>query len=298
MRVTLVVAMLAVGGCFHPEGANGQLSCSTAGSCPSGYDCLADHCWLSGSGPDLAVDTSTDMSTGDDLAVPPVSTTTHALDTETVPTGTLVSLTDVVIVAPTVAIRAIPSTLRCQYLAFVQDPAQPPPNGLGIFVAVPNCAPVDGGSCTCPTTTGTLLDQLATVGDRFTLVGLYNTFGTNPVSHQLSALTSATKTGSGVVVAPVPLTDVSGFAPTGSAFVTYENMLVSLQPAGGITISAPDGQGNFSGAGVVFTGLYRAAYASGGSFPMGSTTFTTVAGVVDPNNGGSIAPRLRSDFSP
>lgn len=288
----LVVA-IALSGCWNWDRFRAGASQDLAA-------CASDAC------ADLAIEASTDMGdTGADasvdLSMPPVVTTPHDLDTNMVAAGTLVSVSDVIVVAPTIQTRAVPASQRCQYIAFVQEPAQSAPNGLAIFASIPNCTLTDLGTCSCPATTGTVMDQLTTIGDRFTLVGTYATYGSNPVAHQLGALVSATKTGSGFMVSPVSITSVTGFQSMGASYVTYESMLVSLHPSGGITISTPDSFGSFSGAGVTFSGYYRATYSNGGTFPAGGTNFTTIIGVADPAdpyNVGSIVPRLRADFSP
>jgi hypothetical protein len=304
MRVALF-ALFSVAGCFAPQVQSGQLLCSTNGTCPAGFTCVADHCWANGYGPDLSVTTLEDMSGPDDsdgagvsadMSSPPLVTNTHALETDTIAINTLVSVANVIVIGPTFAV-ARPAMLKCNYTAYVEDPTQPAPNGLQIFGAVTNCQPnTDGGGCTCPALSNTAIDALDTLGDRFTLVGRYITFGTAPVTHELSPLSSATRTGSGTVTA-VTLTDIGGFAPGGTGFTAYENMLVSLQPTGGISIGAPDAQGSFSGSGIAFSGVYQAAYYNGGTFPVGGTNFVNIEGVANPTLS-NIMPRLRSDFAP
>jgi len=36
------------GACFKPDVVDGKLLCSTGGTCPDGFHCIADHCWRGG----------------------------------------------------------------------------------------------------------------------------------------------------------------------------------------------------------------------------------------------------------
>jgi hypothetical protein len=49
-RFAFAVAVCAAG-CFDPVVANGKLQCAPDGTCPDGFDCIAQHCWAHGTSP-------------------------------------------------------------------------------------------------------------------------------------------------------------------------------------------------------------------------------------------------------
>src|SRR5437868_5649921 len=74
LRLLSFVALL-VSGCFSPDYQNGKSECSPSGECPEGFACADDnHCYLSGTQPDLSVDDMTEP--GPDLTGADLSTCT------------------------------------------------------------------------------------------------------------------------------------------------------------------------------------------------------------------------------
>jgi hypothetical protein len=54
MRLGALLVLAVAAGCFSPHYRNGDLTCSSAGKCPSGLHCAADNtCWLNGQDPTL-----------------------------------------------------------------------------------------------------------------------------------------------------------------------------------------------------------------------------------------------------
>jgi hypothetical protein len=68
-----VLAALACAGCFSPTYSDGGLQCAPNGSCPRGFLCADNHCYLAGHAPDLSTSVASsdmgavDMSIGADL---------------------------------------------------------------------------------------------------------------------------------------------------------------------------------------------------------------------------------------
>jgi hypothetical protein len=309
MRQFYCIAAIFAVGCFHPDPEDGKLLCGSDSSCPSGYACAQDlRCYRHP--PDLAMSLEdmaiadlggsvSDLSSGDlsvaDLSVEVV--TANDINTGKVSPGRLVTVENLVLTGPMAITSINLAMLKCRYQGFLQDPSGVAPNGLQIFIALSNCAPYDGG-CTCPAVgmTGQPLDELTTIGDVFTLTGVYQPFGT---AHELASIAQATKTGSGRTVNPIAIQDPTPFAPTGTGYVGYESMLVEIQPTSPFAIGAIDGKGNFSGAGVAFSGFYSPVYGAGGTFPAVGSTWHAIAGIAYNDNGtNSVIPRVMSDFVP
>ncbi len=76
--VTILGAGLALAGCFSPDYQSGHLQCTTAGECPPGFHCAAQHCYRDGEEPDLAISETpdlggevADLTSNDDLTTSP-----------------------------------------------------------------------------------------------------------------------------------------------------------------------------------------------------------------------------------
>jgi hypothetical protein len=285
-RLALVVLLAA--GCFDPQVQSGRLLCSMENTCPSGFDCISGRCWTHGTGPDMTTPAF-------DMTMPPVLTTVHAIDSNMVPSGTRVQLTRVVVTATEGSVSNT-AMLSCLYTLFVEDPAAPAPNGIQLHAFVHNCMAGDGGQCTCPAKSGTPLDRLV-IGDRITVVGTFvSDSATTPPAHFIQPVDSIVIVNS-TTVTPFVITDAALFAPGGTGYATYENMLVAIQPAGGVTIAADDAAGNFSAAGVTFANFYVANWNGGAPFPAVGAHYSSIIGVVGPARN-AIFPRMHADFVP
>ncbi|HEX2573997.1 MAG TPA: hypothetical protein VH877_30895 [Polyangia bacterium] len=270
------------------------------------------------SGVDLAVAPADLTAPPGDMAKPPsdltgaIQTTINAIDTGAVPSegpsATTVYYVQDVILTGLGRVRGVSGT-RCDYEAFVQDPAGPAPSGINLYQAKTGVVQ-DGGTTFCPfpPNSGTFFDNLQ-LGDKVTIVGVLSgsSFalpdggGQGPVQHQIR-VTNLTKTGTGTVT-PVVITDGSIFVKYASGYVTYEDMLVTIQPATAGTLTNLDVArvGEFDFGGGHFEGRYRFFYGSSGdagTFPVNNSTFTSITGIAQPSFGGGISPRIRTDFVP
>ena len=149
------------------------------------------------------------------------------------------------------------------------------------------------------------------LGDRLTVVGRLSASSfpipdgggqLGQAQHQL-VVTAITKTGTGTIT-PQVITDGSIFGKYAQGFVTYESMLVTIQPPQPGTVSGTDSFGNFNFAGAAFASIYSFIYKSGldggitAPFPADGSTWTSMTGIAQPNFGGGISPRSQSDFVP
>lgn len=314
MNRWLVIALVGLGAVGCRPGGTGNLD--------SGVPDLAQSQDLTVPPADQAVPPS-DL-TGVDLTVAPpdqstppsdltgaTRTTINAIDNGTVPSegpsATTVYYVEDVIVTGVGRVRGASGT-RCDYEAYVQDPAFTTRAGINLYQAKTGITQ-DGGTTFCPfpPNSGTFFDNLQ-LGDKVTIVGVLSgsSFplpggGQGPVQHQIR-VTNLTKTGTGTVT-PVVITDGSIFVKYATGYETYEDMLVTIQPSSPGTLTNLDvaRAGEFDFGGGHFEGRYRFFYGSSGdagTFPVDNSTFTSITGIAQPSFGGGISPRLKSDFVP
>ena len=226
----------------------------------------------------------------------------HDIDVGKVSAGRAVTVTGLVVtgLAFNNGFDANPP-MQCRYRAFAQDPVGKAPCGIQLAALGPSCTMNASSGCDCPTAADskTILSDLA-IGDVVDLLGhvhlvAVDVDGGAVAEHELE-VTMVTKTGTGEAM-PTPISDPTLFAKDGVGYRDYESMLVALQPAAGITVTAPSAKfASFSGGGAFFAGTYADAFENGGQFPPAKSKWTSITGVANPRAGGGIAPRSERDF--
>ena len=247
--------------------------------------------------------TPTDLS-GADLARP-MTVTAHDVATNVYPNNTMVSLDGLVVVGTAFA-RGPSKSGKCQYHAFLEDPTGAPPNALRLFLSSP-CA-TDGGvcnGCPVPPNSGTVMDALTQLGDEFSVIGTVNTFGVLQTDagpphsdHELTPI-SLTRTAVGKMFPPFLIANSFDFAQGSGSYTTYENMLVRIENNGQAVQVKYTTPPDFHGTGASFFGTYSSSYSPNGpQFPLNNSAWRTIIGVVDPDSGGGVSPRIKADFVP
>jgi hypothetical protein len=239
----------------------------------------------------------------------PAGTTLTDINNGTVANGATVTVTGLVVTGLVMTSKTSSTTNpKCKYSAFLQDPNGTTLSGIKLFLSVANCGTTDGGTCYCPYTpnSGTEFDKIQNLGDIFTVVGTVSNYtpssdgGTSPVQHEITP-TTLTLTGTGGTITPYVATSPADFALSGTGYVTYESMVVTINAGSATTVGTVDQYGAFTFDGAHFVGDYRYVYDAmldGGVYPASNATFTSITGVADPAYNGGIGPRLPSDFVP
>lgn len=85
-NLAVLLASVAMAGCFHPRFSNGTLSCAQSTDCPPGYHCALNlTCYQAGSDPDPAADSS--RATVDSDAAPATAEPDAGTGEPTMPGG-------------------------------------------------------------------------------------------------------------------------------------------------------------------------------------------------------------------
>lgn len=286
------------------------------GSTGGGHDLSMPGCTTNcGSNDDLSMpggdtgDMAMPQGGPEDLTMPQMmGTTIHDIALGNVADKTPVTVSGAVVIGVANGEgHAKTSTMKCKYTAYVQDPNFADHAGVELFVSGAPCTPVDGGACKCPypPNSGTVLDQVANLGDIYTVNGTVSVFspttdaGLQPPQYEI-VVTSLTKTGSGGTVTPVVVSssaDIAQFAHNGTGYDKYQSMLIQVKPAAPAMASALDQFKGFTYAGAAFSGDYNFTYSMMNMYP-GTKAWSSIQGIAEPNFGGGIAPRVSSDFQP
>jgi hypothetical protein len=263
-----------------------------------------DFAMLSDGGPGV-----TDGGGGNDMSMMKayMTTTVNAYDTGTLADGTAIRITGLVVITPVDKFFAR-SSATCRYEVWAQDPqCSTPPCGLSIQVNGMTLPVMDAGSSSCPSASksGTPLAGIMD-GNTVDVAGVTKTYTdrASGIKNHVIFADSITASATQGTITPTVLTNVTANyfkSGAGAEWTTYEGMYIKLQPAGGLTISSIDTAtpyhfhsmpGNSDWA-----DTFRFDYSDGGDRTTVGTMYTSMAGVVNTDFGGSLLPTQASDLT-
>jgi len=187
---------------------------------------------------------------------------------------------------------------NCRYQAWAQDAAcVTPPCGISVIAIGPAPPTLDAGTLDCPSAaaSGSLLANVS-VGDTIDLDGFVSTIdatsgGLSLRSHGIVART-LTKVAARAVT-PTVLTDGALFTSySGAGWVTYEGMLVKLQPATKISVTTTGSLYFHTDPG---NSALEALFVPP---PAVGHTYSSITAAVSDLFGGALLPRSANDFVP
>jgi hypothetical protein len=235
---------------------------------------------------------------GADLLKVYSATTIRAIDTGTVPGGSLVSFSGVM--TTPVSMRIVSG--GCTYRAWVQDPAGTAPCGIDMFTFV-------GTTGVCPAPGGPFAGRMQ--GDNVIVKGklFIDTYASDMAStltqHSI-ALDELMPSGGSATITPLMLNDPAQFTGYSAGYAMYEGMLISLGCTAGAACTSDGNQliVKFQPApylwGVTGGALFGSAFA--GYWPgkpgANTTAYTRIVGVANTFLTGSLEPRGPADYLP
>ena len=255
---------------------------------------------------DMAVNPNADMS----MMQAMTSTTPHDIDTGSVAPDTMVKMTALSIVS-NVHRHFSKNTMYCEYRVMVQDPScTMPPCGIELYTRGVKLTAPDAGTLDCPYAdqSTTPFKDIGHYGDVVDVTGSVKSFPDSMGSVVLHSITvdSLTVTMSkGPVPSPISVTDTSPsqFVPdTGMGWNTYEGTYIKLSPSSGKFTVNNDvntfGEYTVSPGGAHFSGSNYGGPKDAGTFPSPGAMYSSIAGVVVLDFGGSIEPLYPNDYQP